>query len=54
MLPGIGIFISGGTVMKVLVPYLRAKGFKVDSVWAQSLEAARQASEELEIPFFTK
>ena len=26
MLPGIGIFISGGTIMKVLVPYLRAKG----------------------------
>ena len=53
MLPGIGIFITGGTVMKVLVPYLRAKGFKVDSVWAQTLEAAREASKDLEIPFFT-
>ncbi|XP_046441494.1 glucose-fructose oxidoreductase domain-containing protein 2-like [Daphnia pulex] len=53
MLPGIGIFISAGTIMKVLVPYLRAKGFKVDSVWAQTQEAAREAAEELEIPFFT-
>jgi predicted dehydrogenase len=53
MLPGIGIFISAGTVMKVLVPYLRAKGFKVDSVWAQTIEIAREAAEELEIPFFT-
>ena len=53
MLPGIGIFISGGTIMKVLVPYLRAQGFKVDSVWAQSHEAAREAAEELEISFFT-
>lgn len=39
--------------MKVLVPYLRAKGFKVDSVWAQTQEAAKEAAEELEIPFFT-
>jgi predicted dehydrogenase len=53
MLPGIGIFISAGTIMKVLVPYLRAKGFKVDSVWAQTQEAAREAAEELEISFFT-
>lgn len=53
MLPGIGIFIAGGTVMKVLVPYLRAKGFKVDSVWSQTLDGARTAAEELEIPFYT-
>ena len=53
MLPGIGIFISTGTVMQVLVPYLRAKGFKVDSVWAQTAEAARKAAEDLDIPFHT-
>ena len=53
MLPGVGIFISGGTVMKVLVPYLRAKGFKVESVWAPTIEAAKEAAEELDIPFHT-
>ena len=53
MLPGIGIFTGAGTVLHVLVPYLRAKGFKVDSVWAQTLEAARKAADDLEIPFFT-
>ena len=53
MLPGIGIFMHGGTVMNVLVPYLRMKGFKVDSVWAPSIDSARETATELEIPFFT-
>ncbi len=52
MLPGIGIFGSGQLV-RVLVPCLRAKGFKVEAIWSHSIESAKEMAEELEIKLAT-
>lgn len=52
MLPGIGVF-GTGNVVRVIVPFLREKGFKVEAVWGRTLLAAQEIAEELEIPFYT-
>lgn len=39
--------------MRALVPFLRAKGFRVEAVWGRTLEAAENVATELNIPFHT-
>ncbi|XP_063222860.1 glucose-fructose oxidoreductase domain-containing protein 2 isoform X1 [Bacillus rossius redtenbacheri] len=52
MLPGIGVF-GTGNVVKVIVPFLRDKGFKVEAIWGRTLAAAEEVAKELEVPFCT-
>ena len=52
MLPGIGVF-GTGDIVRALVPFLRAKGFRVEAVWGRTLEAAENVATELNIPFHT-
>lgn len=52
MLPGIGIF-GTGNVVKVIVPILKSKGFKVEALWGRTVLDASQAAQELGIPFYT-
>ncbi|XP_045517755.1 glucose-fructose oxidoreductase domain-containing protein 1 [Pieris brassicae] len=52
MLPGIGVF-GTGAVAKVLVPFLREKGFPVEAIWGVTLQEAENAAKELKISFFT-
>lgn len=51
-LPGIAVFGSGRTV-RVLVPYLRSRGFRIEALWARTPELARDAAADLDIPFWT-
>lgn len=52
MLPGIGVF-GTGPVVKVLVPVLRENGFKIEAIWSQTIQDAKDAANELKIPFYT-
>lgn len=52
MLPGIGVF-GTGSVVKVIVPILKSKGFKVEALWGRTLSEASQAAQELGVPFYT-
>jgi hypothetical protein len=48
MLPGIGIFGSD-PVVKVLVPYLKGKGFRVEAIWAATLQGIIMINASLEV-----
>uniref|UniRef100_A0A6V7KMC2 Gfo/Idh/MocA-like oxidoreductase N-terminal domain-containing protein n=3 Tax=Bracon brevicornis TaxID=1563983 RepID=A0A6V7KMC2_9HYME len=52
MLPGIGLF-GTGSVVRVIVPFLREKGFKIEAVWGRTLAEAAEISNDLDIPFYT-
>lgn len=52
MLPGIGVFGTGSEV-KVLVPILREKGFRVIALWGRTIKDAEEVAKELRISFFT-
>lgn len=52
MLPGIGVF-GTGAIAKVLVPFLREKGFCIEAIWGITLQEAEAVATELNIPFFT-
>ncbi|XP_068022718.1 glucose-fructose oxidoreductase domain-containing protein 2 [Melanerpes formicivorus] len=52
MLPGVGVFGTGGTA-RLLVPLLRAEGFSVEALWGKTEEEAKQLAEELDIAFHT-
>lgn len=52
MLPGIGIF-GTGNIVKIIVPYLKQKGFKVEAIWSRTLSKAEEIAKELEIPYYT-
>jgi len=52
MLPGIGLF-GTGNIVRVIVPFLREKGFKVEAIWGRTLAEASQVAHDLQIPFFT-
>jgi len=52
MLPGIGVF-GTGKVVRVIVPFLQEKGFKIEAIWGRTLEAAKEVAKELDIPFYT-
>lgn len=52
MLPGIGVF-GTGNIVKVVVPFLREKGFKIEALWGRTLQEGEEVSKELEIPFYS-
>ncbi|XP_014213820.1 glucose-fructose oxidoreductase domain-containing protein 1 [Copidosoma floridanum] len=52
MLPGIGVF-GTGSVVKVFIPFLREKGFKIEAIWGRTIAEASDAALELGIPFHT-
>lgn len=52
MLPGIGVFGTAAEV-NVLVPILRAKGFKIEAIWGRTTKEAEEAAKQLAIPFHT-
>ncbi|KAG8201509.1 hypothetical protein JTE90_011185 [Oedothorax gibbosus] len=52
MLPGVGVF-GTGKIIRVLVPCLRARDFKVEAIWGRTKEAAEKLASELDIPFAT-
>ncbi|XP_054286193.1 glucose-fructose oxidoreductase domain-containing protein 1-like [Macrosteles quadrilineatus] len=52
MLPGIGVF-GTGNIIKIAVPFLREKGFKIEAIWGRTLAAAEEVAKELDIPFYT-
>lgn len=52
MLPGIGLF-GTGSVVKILVPILREKGFVIEAIWGRTLKEAEETAHELNISFFT-
>ena len=52
MLPGIGIF-GCGQLVKLLVPCLRLKGFKVEAIWSFNDQQAESTAKELQIPLWT-
>lgn len=52
MLPGIGLFGTASEI-KVLVPLLRDKGFKIEAIWGRTIKEAEEAAKELSIPFYT-
>lgn len=52
MLPGVGVF-GTGKIIRVLVPCLRARDFKVEAIWGRTKEAAEKVASELDIPFAT-
>lgn len=52
LLPGIGVF-GTGNIVRILVPLLRSKGFKVEAVWGHTIESVEAIAKELHIPFFT-
>ena len=51
-LPGIGVF-GTGPYTTIVVPYLRAAGFKLEAIWGKTAEEAQQNADELDIPFAT-
>ncbi|XP_055315675.1 glucose-fructose oxidoreductase domain-containing protein 2 [Sitodiplosis mosellana] len=52
MLPGIGVFGTAAEV-RVLVPILRDKGFKIEAIWGRTICEAEEAAKELNIIFYT-
>lgn len=52
MLPGVGVFGTGKPV-RVIVPCLRARGFKVEAIWGRTADTAKEIALELGIPFYT-
>ncbi|XP_034941298.1 glucose-fructose oxidoreductase domain-containing protein 2 [Chelonus insularis] len=52
MLPGIGLF-GTGSVVRMIVPFLREKGFKIEALWGRTLAEALGVAKDLDIPFHT-
>ena len=52
MLPGIGLF-GTSSIVRVIVPFLREKGFKIEAVWGRTLAEAAAIASDLHIPFHT-
>lgn len=51
-LPGIGVF-GTGSIVRVIIPFLRDKGFKIKAIWGRTLSEVSEAAADLEIPFHT-
>ncbi|KAK2580778.1 hypothetical protein KPH14_011513 [Odynerus spinipes] len=51
-LPGIGVF-GTGSIVRVIIPFLREKGFKIEAIWGRTLAEVSEAAADLEIPFHT-
>lgn len=52
MLPGIGVF-GTGNIVKIIIPFLREKGFKIEALWGRTIAEASELATDLEIPFHT-
>ncbi|KAF6210467.1 hypothetical protein GE061_013573 [Apolygus lucorum] len=52
MLPGIGVF-GTSSIVRIVVPFLREKGFKIEALWGRTLAEAQEVALELDIPFHT-
>lgn len=52
MLPGIGVF-GTGSVVRIFIPFLREKGFKIEAIWGRTIAEASEVATDLEIPFHT-
>uniref|UniRef100_UPI00358EC0F5 glucose-fructose oxidoreductase domain-containing protein 2 n=1 Tax=Myxine glutinosa TaxID=7769 RepID=UPI00358EC0F5 len=52
MLPGIGVFGTGVTT-RVLVPLLRAEGFRVEALWGRTQDEVEDLASEMQVPFFS-
>ncbi|XP_015172851.1 PREDICTED: glucose-fructose oxidoreductase domain-containing protein 1 [Polistes dominula] len=51
-LPGIGVF-GTGNIVRVIIPFLRVKGFEIKAIWGRTLSEVSEAAADLEIPFHT-
>ncbi|KAI4497194.1 hypothetical protein M0802_007678 [Mischocyttarus mexicanus] len=51
-LPGIGVF-GTGNIVRIIIPFLREKGFKIKAIWGRTLSEVSEAATDLEIPFHT-
>ncbi|XP_077983427.1 glucose-fructose oxidoreductase domain-containing protein 2-like [Glandiceps talaboti] len=52
MLPSVGVF-GYGSLARAKISILQAVGFKVEAVWAPSMELAQDIATDLNIPFYT-
>lgn len=52
MLPGIGVF-GTSNVVRVIIPFLREKGFKIEAIWGRTANEASELASVLDIPFHT-
>lgn len=52
MLPGIGLF-GTGSIVRMIVPFLREKGFKIEALWGRTIAEAEQVAKDLDIAFHT-
>ncbi|XP_070574782.1 glucose-fructose oxidoreductase domain-containing protein 2-like [Ptychodera flava] len=52
MLPGVGVF-GYGSLARAKISILQAVGFKVEAVWAPTMELAKEIAADLNIPYFT-
>lgn len=51
-LPGIGVF-GTGDIVRVIIPFLREKGFKIEAIWGRTLTEVAVVASDLTIPFHT-
>ncbi|XP_002731374.1 glucose-fructose oxidoreductase domain-containing protein 2-like [Saccoglossus kowalevskii] len=52
MLPGVGLF-GYGSLARAKISLLQAVGFKVEAVWAPTMELAKEIATDMNIPFYT-
>lgn len=51
-LPGIGVF-GTGSIVRIIIPFLREKGFRIEAIWGRTLAEVSKVASDLEIPFHT-
>ncbi|XP_031370205.1 glucose-fructose oxidoreductase domain-containing protein 1 isoform X3 [Apis dorsata] len=51
-LPGIGVF-GTGSIVRIIIPFLREKGFRIEAIWGRTLAEVLEVATDLEIPFHT-
>ncbi|KAL6432528.1 hypothetical protein ACFW04_006832 [Cataglyphis niger] len=51
-LPGIGVF-GTGSIVRIIIPFLREKGFRIEAIWGRTVGEASKVAIDLEIPFYT-
>ncbi|KYM92856.1 PREDICTED: glucose-fructose oxidoreductase domain-containing protein 1 [Atta cephalotes] len=51
-LPGIGVF-GTGSIVRIIIPFLREKGFRIEAIWGRTLAEVSEVANDLQIPFHT-
>ncbi|TGZ58045.1 Glucose-fructose oxidoreductase domain-containing protein 1 [Temnothorax longispinosus] len=51
-LPGIGVF-GTGSIVRIIIPFLREKGFRIEAIWGRTLAEVSEVASDLQIPFHT-